>query len=103
MKKSIMQTTDQRNRCYLCYHMYGIEWTARALEEHHVMFGTADRKISDDYGLTVMLCPEHHRTGEQAVHRSRMTNMLLRAMAQEAFEKEYSHEKWMELFGRNYL
>ena len=73
------------------------------LEEHHVMFGTADRKLSEKYGLKVMLCPEHHRTGFNAVHRNKNVNIILRMNAQEAFERKHGHDLWMKEFGRNYL
>lgn len=89
--KSII--TDNPN-CYIC----GDTNT----EEHHVMFGTANRKISDKYGLTVRLCPLHHR-GNVSPHHNRELDLILKEIAQTKFETKYSHEKWMELFGRNYL
>ena len=46
--------------CYICHSKY-------ALERHHCIFGNADRKKSEEYDLTVWLCPECHR-GTFGVH-----------------------------------
>ena len=67
------------------------------------MHGTANRRLSEHYGLKVYLCPYHHRNGPEAAHRCRQTDILLKQAAQRAFERKYSHEKWMEVFCRNYL
>lgn len=102
MSKSIMQ--DKRSgECYLCNILLGIDTPASSREEHHVMHGTANRRLSEHYGLKVYICPYHHRTGPEAVHRCRQTNVLLIQAAQRVFERKYGHEKWMEVFGRNYL
>ncbi len=102
MSKSIMQ--DKRcGECYLCNMLLGIDTPLPYREEHHVMHGTANRKLSEHYGLKVYLCPYHHRTGPQAAHRCHQTDILLIQAAQRIFERKYSHEKWMEVFGKNYL
>lgn len=102
MSKSILQ--DKRGgECYLCKLLLGIDTPAASREEHHVMHGTANRRLSEHYGLKVYLCPYHHRTGPEAVHRCQRTDTALKEMAQRTFEKKHSHEKWMEVFGRNYL
>lgn len=102
MSKSIMQ--DKRGgECYLCNILLGIDTMAACREEHHVMHGTANRKLSEHYGLKVYLCPYHHRNGPQAAHRCRQTDILLIQAAQRVFERKYGYEKWMEVFGKNYL
>ena len=100
--KSILQTNKE---CFMCRKLYGedIGLTHDGLEEHHVMFGTADRQISDRYGLTVWLCPSHHNRGMFSAHMNRKTNLILRRHAQREFEKQHSHDEWMELFGKNYM
>ena len=72
-------------------------------EEHHVMFGTADRKLSEHYGLKVYLCLGHHRNSAEAVHRNKKNDLLLKKDAQEAFMSAYPDKDWMEVFGKNYL
>lgn len=78
------------------------------LEEHHV-FGGPNRKISEHYGLKVYLCRAHH-TGDingnsEAVHSPSKNNYAeqLHELAQREFEERYSHEEFMDRFGRNYL
>lgn len=62
MSKSIMQDKCG-GECYLCNLLLGIDTPAACREEHHVMHGTANRKLSEHYGLKVYLCPYHHRNG----------------------------------------
>ena len=102
MSKSIMQNKSG-GECYLCKRLLGIDTPAAYREEHHVMHGTANRKLAEHYGLKVYLCSCHHRTGPDAVHRCQKTDLLLKQDAQKIFEHKYGHAKWMEVFGRNYL
>lgn len=39
--------------CYLCARLYGIYDRQENLQEHHVIFGRANRKLSEKYGLKV--------------------------------------------------
>lgn len=104
-KESIIQRVKE---CYLCrieaenVGYYG-ELTDKGLHQHHIMFGTANRQIADKWGVWCWLCPDHHEHGPAAVHRCRESDLLLKKTAQKEFEKLYSHEKWMQLFGENYL
>lgn len=91
---SIMQDMEEP-RCYIC----GV---SRNLELHHVMSGTANRKLSDQYGLVVFLCRDHH-TGSIGVHSDYIMKERLEKDAQRAFEKKYGHSAWMRLFRKNYL
>lgn len=106
MSKSILQ--PGLKECFLCRRdaeevgYYGL-LSAAGLHCHHIMFGTANRKISDEFGVWCWLCPGHHEFGEEAVHRNRETDLYLKKAAQRRFEELYSHEKWMELFNSNYL
>ena len=93
MKISSIVTTEY-HKCFIC----GSE---RNLELHHVFYGTANRKLSDKHGLTVMLCPDCHR-GQSGVHHNRQLDLYIKRIAQMEFEKEYSFEKFMEVFGKNY-
>lgn len=94
MNDSIVQ--DLRvERCYVC-------GCARELELHHIMHGTANRRLSTRYGLTCWLCQTHH-TGRYGVHNNAELNHKLQEVAQTAFEKTHSHAEWMKIFGKNYL
>ncbi len=71
-------------------------------EEHHVIFGTANRKLAEKYGLKVHLCLGHHRTSEEAVHVNHDMARMLQEDAQEAFEKHYPDLSFRDIFGRNF-
>jgi hypothetical protein len=92
MTKSIMQ--DEKV-CYLCGR-------AVSLERHHCMSGTANRKLSEKYGLWVWLCHNCH-TGDSGAQYERENNRFLRVQAQMAFEHLYGHDAWMKTFLKNYI
>lgn len=96
---SIMQT---RKKCYLCGETHGYGFNR--LEEHHV-FGGANRKNSEKYGLKVYLCGDRcHRNGPDAPHRNAETMQKLHEDGQRAFEEVHgSREDFMRIFGKNYL
>lgn len=96
MSKSIIQ---EKKECYLCRVLYDSERTY-GLEEHHCIPGTAHRRLCTKYGLTVWLCADHHRNGKNAAHRNIETMAFLKLTAQQAFEKKYSHEEFMNVFGK---
>lgn len=101
--KSIMHSKD--GTCYLCMNFDNNYAIVNPLQEHHVVFGTANRKLSESYGLKVYLCVWHHLAtgGPDAVHRSKATKEYLCKEAQKAFEKKYHELSFLEIFGRNYL
>lgn len=90
--KSIMQSDKV---CYLCGRRYG-------LEIHHVLGGTANRKLSEKYGLKVWLCHECH-TGKNGAQYDPWKNKLLKMDAQTVFEKTHTRSEWIKIFGKNYL
>lgn len=90
--KSIMQ--EDYRYCYLC------GWPAK--QEHHV-FGGANRKKSEKYGLKVKLCVECHICGKDAVHNNEAIMQRLRQEGQRAFERNHTREQFMTEFGKNYL
>ena len=90
--KSIMQ---QDECCYICGCTHN-------LEVHHVMSGTANRRLSELYGLKVFLCRDHH-TGSIGVHSDIFLKNRLERDAQRAFERIYGHRMWMQTFRKNYL
>ena len=90
--KSIL--TDDLDHCLICGSPH--------VEIHHCIFGTANRKVADRYGLVIALCREHHTGGLDSVHRDAGLDLQIKRIAQEAFEKKYSHDKFVEIFGKNY-
>lgn len=90
--KSIIQ---KEKRCFLC-------GSIRNLEKHHI-FGGANRKWSEKYGLTVELCPFCHRDNQEGVHGNREKMDALHRIGQEAFEKTHTREEFRGIFGKSYL
>lgn len=81
----------------------GFDLPEEGLELHHIFFGVKWRQLSDKYGLTVWLCPMHHRLRGDSAHQSIETTIWLRKAAQRAFERVHGHEEFMQVFGKNYL
>ena len=96
--------------CYLCRKDaealgYIGELTSEGLDKHHVIYGTANRKLSDQTGLWVYLCKRHHNEdhGPFAVHFNRHIREDLCRDAERAYLRDHSFEEWMSLFMKNYL
>ena len=100
MSKSIMHQKD--GTCYLCMMLKGDYDDHKITEEHHAVFGIANRNLAEHYGLKVYLCPEHHRTGKEAVHRNYKITKYLQEKAQVVFESKYPNESFREIFGKNF-
>lgn len=92
MSQSILQNERE---CWFCGSRIG-------LEEHHIFAGTANRRISEQYGLKVYLCHRHH-TGDRGAQYDKDMNILLKQEAQKAFERLHGHDEWMQLIRKNYL
>lgn len=92
--KSIMQDTEE---CYICH-------TTQNLHLHHCIHGTANRKLSDKYGLTIYLCAFHHNMGgENCVHGNAKLDYIIKQEAQKSFEEYYPREDFIKIFGRSYI
>lgn len=90
MSKSILQGDDRK--CFIT----GYEG---ALDKHHVYHGPR-RKASEKWGCWVWLRHDIHmelHTQNPALDR------MLKRVCQERFEEIYSHEEFMEVFGKSYL
>lgn len=88
--------------CYLCILLHS-NYSPKMVQEHHVIFGSANRKLSEKYGLKVYLCLEHHEESKEAVHKNAEIALILKKEAQKCFEKNYPNLSFMEIFGKNYL
>lgn len=87
---------NDKKECYVCK-------TTQNLHIHHIMFGTANRTLSELYGLKVCLCGKHHNLSNEGVHFDKKLDTHLKQLAQKRFEYIHGHDKWMQVFGRNYL
>ena len=93
MSKSIIQ--KDRDKCFVCGDIQG-------LEEHHIFQG-CNRKNSEKYGLKMMLCHRCHNEPPEGAHYNDYLRRELHAVGQIAFEKKYGHEKFMQVFGMDYI
>lgn len=88
--KSIMWN---KKECYFC-------GTTMNLHVHHCLHGSANRRLADQYGLTVALCRKHH----DMVHQSIIWDNALKKEAQKAWEERYGDRSaFIAVFGRSYL
>lgn len=92
---SIIQRSKE-DGCFLC--------RGEATDEHHCIAG-CNRGKSEEWGLKVFLCRRCH----SGIHNAKEgtayydARAWLERVAQEEFEKRYSHEKFMQEFQKNYL
>lgn len=92
--KSIIQ---DKKECYFCK-------TTQNLEDHHIFFGTANRKVSEKYGLKVWLCHDHHTGTNESVHQSKLMDRCLKILGQEFYECNYGDRNdFRRDFGKSYL
>lgn len=87
--------------CWLC----GRNGADDPLDRHH-LFGGANRKKSERYGLAVDLCHGRcHIFGERAAHRCGETMQALHEYGQRmAMEQQgWTEEEFRREFGRSYL
>ncbi len=88
-------------RCFLC----GRNGNGDPLERRHI-YGGANRKNSEKYGLVVYLCGDRcHRNGEYSAHRNADVAAYLHRYGQEKAMKEqgWTEEQFREIFGRSYI
>ena len=90
--KSILQ---EEKECFVCGR-------TGLLHCHHVFGGTANRKLSEKYGLKITLCMEHH-TGAHGIHFHKPLDNQVKKMAQKRFEEVYPDINFRDVFGKNYL
>ncbi len=99
-KKSILKS--QKGVCFLCDLLYG-DHSKQYTEEHHIMYGSGQRELSEADGLKVDLCRTHHKDGVEAVHNNREMRELLCRMAQAEYERTHTREEWKARYKKNYL
>ena len=93
-----MDTVFQCDKeCFVC-------GTTLNIHDHHCIYGTSNRKISEKYGLKVWLCARHHNMSGEGVHFNKSLDLRLKTMAQEYYESHYgTREEFIREFGRSYL
>ena len=93
---------EKNGTCYLCMLLDGNHKKHLLLDEHHI-FGGPNRIHSEENGLKVWLCLDHHTMGSLAVHRCPDTMRLMHRIGQQEYEKTHSRQQFIETFGKSYL
>lgn len=75
--------TDYSEICIVCGR--------QAEAEHHLIFGTAGRELSEKDGLKVPICNNCHNMGDKLhrIHDNPMAERLSKMLGQLAWEKDY--------------
>lgn len=94
--QSIMQDFENEPWCYICGSTY-------MLAPHHCIEGSGRRLKSEEHGLKVLLCLDHH-TGRNGVHSGNYELLRdLQEQAQRAFEKTHTRAEFIKEFGLSFL
>jgi hypothetical protein len=98
MAKSIIQA--DREHCFICGRNSHADYFG--LDEHHV-FGGANRKRSEAFGLKVYIC--HDRCHLNGVHKDAELNRKVQAVVQKRAMQHYgwSIADFINIFGRNFI
>jgi len=80
---------------------------------HHAISGTANRKLADEDGLIIPLCPKHHNMDScESVHLNPTIAKWSKMVGQLAYEKEIvstgltareARDMWIRRYGKSYL
>ena len=87
---------QSKKECWVCH-------TTSNLHHHEVFHGSANRRKSIEWGCQVWLCGPHHNLSTQGVHFNKKLDDKLKRYTQEKFEELYGHDKFMEVFHKNYI
>ena len=83
--------------CYVCKSPVNIH-------KHHIYYGSANRKLSEEYGCFCYLCYRHHNGSNMGVHFYKPLDTALKWECQRAFENKVGdRSEFMRIFGQNYL
>ena len=92
--KSVIQ---KQKVCLICN-------SPRNIHEHHIFEGTANRKMSEKFGLKVFLCGPHHNLSKEGVHFNKELDLTIKQLGQKYFERHYgSRDYFIQMFGKSYL
>lgn len=104
MSKSLLDT--KKCVCFMCGR-FG------PTEKHHIFGGVANRKLSEQDGLWVYLCPDCHNRPPNGVHFNKKNMERLHFWGQVKWEEnqiskngmtdEEARMAFMERYGKNYL
>lgn len=95
MKKKPNPKPTADDLCSVCGKPYA--------ETHEVYHGNPNAALSQKYGMTIRLCPYHHRNSPNGVHHNKEFRNRLQKEYQQKFEEEYPDLVFKDIFGKTYL
>lgn len=87
---------DNEKQCLVC-------GSTSNLHKHHIFYGTANRKLSEQYGCWCYLCGRHHNLSNVGVHFNKQLDTNLKQHAQKRFNEVYPELDFVKIFGKNYI
>lgn len=83
--------TEYNKNCLIC---------GRPSENiHHLCFGNALRRLSDEDGLTIPVCYPCH----EEIHHNKVAMQMSRILGQMEYEKTHTREQFRKRYGVSYL
>lgn len=89
---------DNKKECFRCR-------TTQGLHKHHIFFGIANRRKSDEDGCWIWLCGKHHNLSNEGIHFDRKFDLAIKELAEQRWIEHYDKSKadFLVRYGRNYL
>ena len=93
-----MSLIQQNKRCYVC-------GTTQGLHKHHIFYGIANRRKSEDDLCYCYLCFYHHNGSNKGVHFNRELDLKLKRECERAWlnVNNATIKDFIKRFGKNYL
>lgn len=84
--------TPNEEQCFICHH--------KAIEGHHIFYGSSKRKKSDEDGLVIPICRKCH----SEIHDKHKHTHLFR-LGEIAYCNAYgkTEDEFRQRYGKNYL
>ena len=94
-KESIIQANKV---CYYCQTPYN-------LHKHHIFYGIANRKKSEQDGCWCWLCARHHNMSDEGVHFDKEFDLWLKQVCESRWLQYYEAtiEDFIKRYGKNYI
>lgn len=70
---------------------------------HHVFYGTANRRLAQEDGYIIGLCPRHHNMSDEGIHFNPQLDIKWKRYAQHHFERTHSREEFIARYGKSWL
>lgn len=87
-----MESIVQKNKeCFVCGNP--------TVEKHHLIGGTANRKLSDKDGLWIWLCRKHH----EEAHLDSSANLVYKRLGQIFYETDHTRDEFIKRYGKSFI